>query len=282
MFRRRNTMLVTKADGTTQEFDSHKLVRSLTRAGAKKEEVQTVLAEIERGMVPGLTTHAIFEHAFELLHSLGQPAASKYSLRRAVMQLGPTGFPFEDFVERIFQAEGYSTKVRQNIRGECAMHELDVVGYRETDSFIGEVKFHKQPGYKSDLQVALYSYARFLDLHAMKVCPEAACGLTSLKIITNTKFTTAAQEYAECKGIQLHSWGYPLGEQSLELLVEKHKLFPITILTTLSEHQKALLMRKGIVLSKDIIEKADVLEAYHIPRTIAEQAVEEARMVAAL
>lgn len=275
-------MLVTKADGTTQEFDPHKLVRSLTRAGAKKEEVQTVLAQIESSMVPGLTTHTIFEHAFEILRTLGKPVASRYSLRRAIMGLGPTGFPFEDFVERIFQAEGYTTKVRQNIRGECALHEIDVIGYKADASFIAEAKFHKQVGYKSDLQVALYSYARFLDLHDFKVSPEANCPPASLKIITNTKFTTAAQEYSACKGIQLHSWGYPEGEQSLEALIEKNRIFPITALTSLTEHQKALLMQRGIVLCSEILEKAEVLEAYHIPRTVIDKVVEEVKMLIAL
>lgn len=50
------------------------------------------------------------------------------------------------------------------IQGKCAEHEIDIAAFKDDHSFIGEAKFHARPGIKSDLQVAMYSYARLLDL----------------------------------------------------------------------------------------------------------------------
>ena len=40
-------MIITKADGTQEPFDSSKLIQSLTRAGAHPDVIQKVLAEID-------------------------------------------------------------------------------------------------------------------------------------------------------------------------------------------------------------------------------------------
>ncbi|OGG60251.1 hypothetical protein A3C89_00605 [Candidatus Kaiserbacteria bacterium RIFCSPHIGHO2_02_FULL_50_50] len=269
-------MLITKADGTTQQFDPTKLERSLRRAGARNGDVASVLAKVEERLTPGVTTREIYASAFDILKHLGGPIATRYTLRAAIQELGPTGFPFEDYIARLFQYEGYETLVRQNLQGACALHEIDVVGRRGDKVFIGEVKFHKDPGYKSDLQTALYSYARFLDVLDSKVCAEDICGINTLKIITNTKFTQAMLEYSLCKGIELHSWGFPRGDASLEALVEKYQMYPITILASLSEHHKILLMQRGIVLCKDLIEKRTSLPEYKIPEKIIAAAVAEA------
>ena len=269
-------MLITKADGTTEQFDATKLERSLRRAGARNGDVVSVLAEVEKTLTPGATTRDIYDRAFDILKHLGGPIATRYTLRAAIQQLGPTGFPFEDYIARLFQYEGYETLVRQNLQGSCALHEIDGVGRLGEKVFIGEVKFHKDPGYKSDLQTALYSYARYLDVLESKVCAEHICGINTLKIITNTKFTQAMLEYSLCKGIELHSWGFPRGDASLEALVEKYQMYPISILTSLSEHHKILLMQRGIVLCRDFIDRRAQLLDYKIPEKVIAAAVAEA------
>ena len=202
-------MYITKADGTRELFNQKKLEISLKRAGAKPSEVQSIVREIESILVDGMETQKIYKRAFELLRESEQPVAAKYSLRRAVLNLGPTGFPFEDFLARIFEAEGYTTKRRLLLKGKCATHEIDLATYSPTHTFVAEAKFHARPGIKSDLQVAMYSYARLLDLQSKQVCKDDVCGIVSLYVITNTKFTTAAIKYATCAGITLIDWDYP-------------------------------------------------------------------------
>jgi hypothetical protein len=196
-------MLVTKADGNVEEFDPKKLRHSLKRAGASNHEIDDVVKGVEAVAHDGISTQDIYRHAFDLLSGMQSAVIARYALRRALFDLGPTGFPFEAFLARLFQEKGYETKTGLVIKGRCATHEIDVAAYKEDHSFVAEAKFHARPGLKSDLQVAMYSYARLLDLSEMRVCTDDICGIKNLKIITNTKFTTAAIKYAECVGVDV-------------------------------------------------------------------------------
>ncbi len=185
-------MQIIKADGNKEEFKPQKLVSSLKRSGARPDEIQRILQHIESSLIDGMKTQIIYQKAFQMLRESEEPIAAKYSLRIAVFGLGPTGFPFEDFLGKIFEAEGYKTKRRLILKGKCATHEIDLAAYSPKHSFVAEAKFHAHPGIKSDLQVAMYSYARYLDLASARVCTEDVCGIISLSVITNTKFTQAA------------------------------------------------------------------------------------------
>lgn len=251
-------MKITKADGTREEFKPEKLRTSLSKAGASDNEITHIVKNIEKSLREGMQTQKIYQKAFRLLRESGNTSAAKYSLRRAVFGLGPTGFPFEDFLGKIFEAEGYSTKRRIILQGKCATHEIDLAAYSPNHSFIAEAKFHSHPGVKSDLQVALYSYARYLDLQSARICPADDCGIINLCIITNTKFTSTAVNYAECVGIKLLSWNYPRDE-SLQDKIEKLKLYPITVLSHLSSSQKQKMLRSGVILCADILKTPEVL-----------------------
>lgn len=252
-------MQILKADGTSEEFNVRKLITSLKRAGAQSHEIDSIVRDIEHSLSDGMRTQLIYQKAFEMLRENSDHVAAKYSLRRAIFSLGPTGFPFEDYLGKIFEAEGYHTKRRLTLRGKCATHEVDLAAYSPDDSFIAEAKFHSHPGMKSDLQVALYSYARFLDLNAARICPEDVCGIISLYLITNTKFTTAAIKYAECVGFNLLSWDYPK-RNSLHTRIEKHSLYPITALVHLGVRQKQLLLQKGIIVVSEILARPQLLQ----------------------
>ncbi len=251
-------MKVIKADGNSEEFRPRKLVASLKKAGAKQTEIQNIVRTIEKELSEGMRTQLIYQKAFELLRESNDPVAAKYSLRRAVFGLGPTGFPFEDFLGKIFEAEGYRTKRRLLLKGKCAVHEVDLAAYSPTDSFVAEAKFHMRPGVKSDLQVAMYSYARYLDLESARVCKEDVCGIISLYVITNTKFTQAAMKYAACTGIKLLSWDQPNG-MSLHERIERLGVYPITVLTHLTSAQKQQLLNAGVILCSDIVKRQHLL-----------------------
>jgi hypothetical protein len=149
------------------------------------------------------------------------------------------------------------------IRGKCTVHEIDLAAYSPSHSFVAEAKFHARPGIKSDLQVALYSYARFLDLNSARICAEDTCGIIALRVITNTKFTEAAIKYAGCVGIELLSWDQPRGE-SLHAKIEKYGVYPITVLTHLGSSQKQLLLQNGVILCTEIARKPHMLERYGV------------------
>lgn len=272
------SITVTKADGSTEYFKVEKLRRSLRRAGATPAELLTIIAAIEKRLYDGITTQAIYRLAFELLRHTEQKAATRYSLRRALFGLGPTGFPFEKYLGRVFEAEGYTTKTGVLIQGHCAEHEIDVAAYRTDHSFVAEAKFHARPGIKTDLQVAMYSYARLLDLRDATICTEDICGIKEFWLITNTKFTTAAEKYAICIGLNLLSWDYPR-KDNLHDRIQRSGVYPITVLSSLTSSQVATLLLHDTILCSDITANPHILRHLHTTDSNTEAIVQEARSI---
>lgn len=271
-------MLITKADGSKEEFKPGKLRRSLKRSGAHSKEIDKIVAEIEAIAYDGMKTKDIYKHAFSLLAGTEAAVVARYALRRALFGLGPTGFPFEKFLARLYDAEGYKTKVGITLNGKCAVHEIDVAAYKDDHAFVAEAKFHSRPGLKSDLQVAMYSYARLLDLSDQKICNADICGVKNLRIITNTKFTSAAAKYAHCVGVEIIGWDYPK-ENNLYSLIEKTGLYPITVLRGLSGAQKKLLLQNNVIVCADLLNQKKLLNQLNISSSKLEALLSEARQL---
>lgn len=269
---------VTKADGSQEFFKIEKLRRSLRRAGANPEEVQGITETVTAEIYDGIHTQEIYRRAFTLLRHSEVAAAARYSLRRALFGLGPSGFPFETFLARLFESEGYTTRTGIIMEGNCAPHEIDVAAYSDTHSFVGEAKFHARPGIKSDLQVALYSYARFLDLQGKMLCQEDHCGIQEFWLITNTKFTTTAEKYAGCVGLKLLSWDYPR-TNNLHDRIQRSGIYPITVLAGLSSAQAATLIGAGAILCRDLVEKPHLLRRLHLSTRKTESLLAEATSI---
>jgi hypothetical protein len=269
---------VLKADGKSEYFKVEKLRRSLRRAGANSAEITEVIKAVEDHLFDGIKTQEIYRYAFEVLRKTGAPAATRYSLRRALFGLGPTGFPFERFLAKMFASNGYTTKTGIIIEGHCAPHEIDVAAYKSDHSFVGEAKFHARPGIKSDLQVAMYSYARLLDLQDKNICGEDICGIKEFWLITNTKFTTTAEKYGACVGLKLLSWDYPKNN-NLHDRIEKSRVYPITVLRSLSANQISALFEHDVILCQDIIDNKHLLRSLHTTEQKRQEIIVEAESI---
>jgi hypothetical protein len=256
---------ITKADGTKEFFKVEKLRRSLRRAGARPAEINDIIAEIDQTLFDGIRTQEIYRNAFALLRTNQPTSAARYSLRRALFNLGPTGFPFEKFLGRLFEIDGYSTRTGIMIEGKCAAHEIDVAAYKADHSFVGEAKFHARPGIKSDLQVAMYSYARLMDLQEAKICREDVCGVKEFWLITNTKFTSTARKYGTCVGLKMLSWDYPKNN-NLHDRIQRAGVYPITVLQSLSTSQKETLISRDIILCMDLLKNESILRHLHLSK----------------
>ncbi|MES2213321.1 MAG: ATP cone domain-containing protein [Patescibacteria group bacterium] len=271
---------VTKSDGKKEFFDTKKLEFSLKRAGASTKEVEEILSTLSETMKDGITTHEIYTHAFALLHRDNRPTAIKYSIKRAVMDLGPSGFPFEDFIAEIFKYKGYEAITGQIVRGFCVEHEVDVVAWNEKKLIMVEAKFHNQLGIRSDLKIALYVKARFDDLRQMKFKYGAKQGgaerdLDEGWLVTNTKFTSTAIEYGSCQGgLVMIGWNYPPHGNLHDMILEA-KLHPLTCLTALDGIHKKLLLDKGVVLCKTITENPDLLASIGVDDETSKRVIDE-------
>jgi hypothetical protein len=253
---------VTKADGKKELFDTGKLQSSLLRAGASSKSVQEILNAMTDSATNGITTHQIYQQAFGMLQSHNTPVALKYSIKRAVMELGPSGFPFEDFVAEIFRAQGYEAVTGQIVRGFCVEHEIDVVAWNDEKMIMVEAKFHNTLGIRSDLKVALYVKARFDDLRKMKFTYGGReRELDEGWLVTNTKFTSTAIEYGSCQGgLTMIGWNYPPHGNLHDMILEA-KLHPLTCLASMNGMQKKMLLDQGVVLCKTITDNPQLLEA---------------------
>lgn len=257
--------IITKSGGDREVFEPERLVRSLERAGAGAHTAARITDRITSTIVTGMTSKEIYARAFALLRKESRPVAARYALRRALLDLGPTGHPFEDFVSHLFQKEGWEVETRKIIQGHCVPHEVDFyASHPEQNVFLAaELKYHNDPNYKTDLKVALYVKSRFDDIFSCE--PEVrACPIDRGLLVTNTKFTTEAIAYAECAGVELLGWDYPSGA-SLLTRMSRAKVYPITTLTNLTRSEKRLLIEQGTITVDEIIHERRRLDALRLP-----------------
>lgn len=273
---------VTKSDGTTQLFEEEKLIQSLRKSGAVPEVVDDIVEEVENEMKDGISTAEIYRRAFELLKKHSYHIAAKYSIRRAIFDLGPDGFPFEKFVAKIFNIWGYEAITDQAVMGNCVDHEIDVVAWKDDNLAMVEAKFHNELGLKSDLKVVLYVYARYEDLKNTTFnFGGSKRKLSEGWLITNTKFTEKAVKYGECKGLKMIGWNYPqMG--NLHDIISQFNLHPITSLLSLSKQQKRDLVDRNILICSDLFHNEKVLHDIGLHQDVIEKVREEAQSMARL
>jgi len=252
--------VIVKADGSKETFDPSRLVFSLRRAGAGEHAARRITETITNTIVPGVTSREIYSRAFALLRREARPVAARYALRRALLELGPTGHPFEDFISHLHRAEGWQVETRKTIRGKCVSHEVDFyASYPKENTFLAaELKYHNDPGYKTDLKVARYVKSRFDDIFS---CDPSirACPIDRGLLVTNTKFTSEAIAYATCAGVELLGWDYPANE-SLFVRMSRALVYPITTLTGLSRTEKRLLVGRGVIAVDEIARDRRLLD----------------------
>ncbi len=253
------SVLITKYSGELQAFDVNKLINSLRRSKAEEDIVQDIARKIQEQLEEGMTTKKIYQLAFKMLKAKSRVSASKYKLKKALMELGPTGFPFENLVGKLYAHEGYTTKVGVILQGNCVQHEIDVIAQKDNKHFMIECKYHSDQRRTCNVKIPLYIQSRFLDV---KTKWEHQKGhetkLHKGGVYTNTRFTTDAIQYGKCVGLLLTSWDYPKGN-GLKERIDKSGFHPLTALTTLTKAEKIKLLDKGIVLCKELHENPMLL-----------------------
>lgn len=270
---------ITKTTGKKQQYSPAKLKRSLRRAGADVTLAQEIVAQIPLAQMK--TSQDIHTYAFKKLKEAYPPIAARYDVKAALLRLGPTGYPFEQFVGEIFRALGYHVKTNQILAGKCVTHEVDVVAENDERKVFMECKYHGRKRLRSNIKVALYVKARFDDLRETM---QRSAGTKKVQglIVTNTEFSSDAQKYARCvAGLGLIAWRRPRGF-SLAELIDRTGLHPVSALTTLSRKQKDQLMRSGVVLCRDLAIKHNILATVGVSEKKKERVMREARAVCEL
>jgi len=266
---------IKKASGELEPFSQHKLETSLRRAGAKEETIEWIVKEIKQWLEDGISTHKIYTKAFQLLQKKRGGTAARYKLKKAMMELGPTGFPFEHFIGQIMKHQGFDVQTGQIIQGHCVQHEVDVVATNDKVQNFMECKFHNSAGNISNVQVPLYIRSRMDDIIRKRKSEPEFNGLKFQGwVVTNTRFSSDALQYGECSGLKLLSWDHP-ENNGLKDLIEKYRIFPITTLAHLTQKQKIALTEKGIVLCRQLLENKHEIDALGLSKSKKQKLLEE-------
>jgi len=238
---------VIKANGNLVDFKKNKIERTVLRAGGSRKFAKEVANQVAAKVHKGMTTREILNHTLKLLKK--QPhIAKRYDLKRAIMNLGPHGFTFEEFFSQLLQNYDYETRTNLIMRGKATTHEVDILAKKQK-KFMIEAKYHNRGGNHTRSQVAMYTYARYLDLRN-----NPKNKIDQGWLVTNTKCTRHAVEYAKGVGLKITTWNYASeNEKSLQELIKEKKLYPITILDSVAGDIKEKLARAKIVLIKNLL-----------------------------
>ena len=219
--------------GEIVEFEISKLENSLRNSGTEENSIKKVIDNILPNCIEGVTTREIYKLAFDELKKISNSVAARYSLKKALLELGPAGFYFEQWIARVFQNIGYKTETGQLIKGRSVTHEADVIAKKDEKTYWVECKFRNAEDTKISVTTPMYVLSRIKDISNIQYnLFGTQTEFTDGWLITNTYFTKDSVAFGEYYGLRLLSWDYPK-DKNIKSLVDQNALYPITCLTTL-------------------------------------------------
>ncbi len=250
---------VIKASGDKVAFDENKLRKSLVNSGVSDDEISHILEYVDGLLYDGISTKEIYKKAYSLIKKSSKSNAARYKLKKAIFELGPSGFPFEILVGELLKLEGYEAEVGVIIEGHCIPHEVDVVATKGNKHYLVECKFHGDASRICNVKIPLYINSRFIDIQEkLKSTNDNQHLYHQGWIVTNTRFSDDAAKYGECMGLQLISWDSPRNG-SLKNRIDKAGLHPITCLSNLTISEKQNLIDRKIIFCKSLLNNKNIL-----------------------
>ena len=263
-----------KSHGGVEKFSDRKLYLSLLRSGLPPKQSKSITDKVSREISEGSKTRDIYRKALQLVKQTSPVAAIHYSLKKAIFELGPTGFHFEQFVAKYFEEMGYTTSTGKILNGRLVKHEVDIIGVKDGRRIFVECKFHNRIGIKNDIKIALYVKARWDDLK------EGVEGkkLAAFYLASNTSFTSDAITYAKGSGLNLLGVNAPVEKPFIEE-IKSLQLYPITSLKGLNKHFTKELLAKNILLAREIPEQINLLFKLGMEERVINQLLAEVKLL---
>lgn len=275
-------MKVTKFNGELVDYNPKALKISLSKSGASKEEVEEVFELMSSDIYDGITTQDLYTLAFEILKKYRNSYAARYSLKKALRDLGPEGYYFEKYIKRLMESVGFNAINGQTVQGKAVTHEIDVIAQREDKLYFCECKFRNDIDAKISVTTPMYFMSRMIDVKD-KEYTYFGKTLKPTKgfLVTNAYLTTDSIAWASHYNIGMISWNYP-EKMSLKYLIDNLAIYPVTCLTSLTIEQHKALMNVGCLLVKDILENKDYLNSLQLPEPLIQQLIKEVEELIAI
>lgn len=273
-------MEVIKHNGDREEFSEKKVLRSMLRTGMPEQEAQIVLERVKAKIHDGITTAKLYHIVRNEMQDGARACFScRYGIREAILQLGPAGFKFEKYVASILNAMGYDSVLPEHeLAGSCVMHEVDVVAEKDGKRHFIEVKFRNEYSDYVDLKNVMATWARFLDLCDAEASGKSTEHFDDPWLVTNANFSDRGEAFGTCKGMRLIGWKTPYEGKNLMRIVDDKKMYPVTVIHNLSDHELAMLSRIGWMLCSELADQdpEDVSRRIEVSKERAEYLVEMA------
>lgn len=270
---------VLKSSGKRVRFSINKLKGSLRNSGADKSVIENIVDTVKDELYQGISTKEIYNRAFALLKKKKSIYASKYKLKRAIYEFGPTGFPFEHFISSVLYYSGYEVKVGQIVQGNCVKHEVDILAKKNGEYIIAECKFHSDQKNYCNVKVPLYIYSRYQDIIAYCKKNNKPSEIPNKGwVVTNTRFSKEALAFGECMGLYMLSWDHPKNN-SLKDRIDRLGLYPITVSTLLTKREKQFLLSRDIVLCRQLTDDVFYLDHLGISGKRKNKILNEVRLL---
>lgn len=244
--KRKSPRFIIKKRGKLKEFfDVKKFKRSLERSGLSKSMCDELVDKVDPEKPSYQSTASLFRKTHNEIYRRSKKLAAHYNIKKSILELGPTGYPFEILCSEIFKAKGFKTKVSVIKQGKFIKHEVDVVAIRPDLTIFCECKFHNNQNKVDDVKLPLYIHSRFLDIknnHKENM---------QYAILSNTKFSEDAVKYSTGVGLMLFSLDYPDKSTFLDLM-KRYKVYPVTILKNLKRDEASGLLKHKVVVVKHL------------------------------
>jgi hypothetical protein len=280
-------LYVVNSRGEKEPFSFKKVYQSAKRVGASESLARKTTESVAKTVYPGIKTSEIFNEVKNLLQKENSRAAIKFSLKKAIQKLGPTGFPFEKYVGAIFESLGFKVKLNQFLWGRCLKYEIDFLAKKENLLYVGECKYRSllEEG-KVHSNIVLILFGKFFDLKEGIFSKDYNLPATSKVSAEDRRVMEGLESYLRgplFKNLNIKpllGWRYPKNK-GLEYLIESQNLYPITILPSLKNYLAEILVSKKIMLVKDFL-KLNVFKfskENNIPLNYLEALVKEGKIL---
>lgn len=215
-----SSIFVTKYNGSLEEYDREKVIRSILAAGIGKEDVLKVLSQVEEKLYDKIPTVELYRLVNQELESASfNEDRHLYRLRERLSEMD--SIDFEKFVASLLENEGYKTKWNTIAEGKCVEHQIDVIAQKNDEIYFVEVKHHRNQHRECGLGTIIELWGRLDDLRDGFGKGLSKYDFTNAWLFCNNKFSEHARRYAQAKNLLLTGWKYSNFGTNLEKLVEK-------------------------------------------------------------
>ena len=243
---------IRKNSGEMELFQVEKLCRSISAVGVSDDMAQQVCDIVAEHMNTGVsTTEQIFRTTREYIAKVDPGKAAIYGLERGLSALGPSGFLFEQYVAAILLDLGYKVQTNVYLDGEGVTHEIDVYAEKGNVIYVIEAKYRNEFKSKTHINQVMYADARLDDIRR-QAKKRGDTREYYMWLVTNTRFTDNAINYIQYRDIQLMGWDFPKYINLMKVAYEK-KLFPVTVLPSITFKALKTFSAQKIILVKDLV-----------------------------